>query len=93
MAAVNPEDTSRGRATAPAAHCVCVSRLRFIEMGRSAGTRGPFRSILNTARAHHNRAPSRQKGHTLKGRSGGLGAELEGSTLHVRSSFVVPEYM
>ena len=37
--------------------------------------------VLNTARAHHNRAPSRQKGHTLKGRSGGLGAELEGSTL------------
>ena len=37
--------------------------------------------VLNTARAYHNRAPSRQKGHTLKGRSGGLGAELEGSTL------------
>ena len=37
--------------------------------------------VLNTARAHHNRAPSRQKGHNLKGRSGGLGAELEGSAL------------
>ena len=35
--------------------------------------------VLNTARAHDNRAP-RQEGHTLKGRSGGLGAEPEGSS-------------
>ena len=37
--------------------------------------------VGGVSRAHHNRAPSRQKGHTLKGRSGGLGAELEGSAL------------
>ena len=33
--------------------------------------------VLNTARAHHTGPPP----DTLKGRSGGLGAELEGSTL------------
>ena len=35
--------------------------------------------VLNTARAHHNRVPSRQKGRTLAARRGGLGAEHEGA--------------
>ena len=37
--------------------------------------------VVNTARAHYYRVPPRQEGHTLKGRSSGLGTEPEGSAL------------
>ena len=45
--------------------------------------------VFNTARAHHSRAPSRQKGHSHTGRSGGLGgpsSRAAPSALHQTAS-------
>jgi len=68
----------------------CAWRQPGVTAVRSADQPRVRSFVFNTARAHHSRAPSRQKGHSHTGRSGGVRRKTEWAQLSAHTFLLGP---